>query len=265
MSPARCAGYVTLLGAVTLTVADLQQTAAFYEQVLGLRPIDSDAERVELGTDSGEVLVRLIGDRSAPRPQSGAAGLFHLAMLLPDRADLARAARRVADARWPLTGASDHLVSEALYLQDPEGNGIEIYRDRPRTDWRYTPDGEIEMATLPLDIDRVMADLPAGTLSPRVDDAARIGHVHLHVQNLAAARSFYADRLGFDVTVSGYPGAVFMSKGGYHHHIGLNTWSGAAGAPPTGALGLRSFEIGRADAGALELADPSGNRVLVPA
>lgn len=255
---------VHLLGPVTLTVADLDRCAAFYEQVLGLYLLSREDPHVALGTSSGDVLVCLAGDSSAPRPQAGASGLYHLALLLPDRVELARAARRIADARWNLTGAADHLVSEALYLHDAEGNGIEIYRDQPRGDWRYGPGGELEMATLPLDLDAVMAELPAGEIPPTVEDRARIGHVHLHVQDLAAAGRFYTEELGFEVTVSSYPGALFLSQGGYHHHIGLNTWSGRAGAPPAGALGLRSFEINQAGRDA-ELADPSGNSVLLHA
>jgi catechol 2,3-dioxygenase len=185
------------------------------------------------------------GDGAAPALDRRATGLFHLAILLPSRADLALALARVVSARWPLDGASDHLVSEALYLSDPDGNGIELYRDRPREEWQRNGD-ELAMATLPLDLDDVMS--AAGGFDPEssreVPAGTTIGHVHLQVGELGASESFYCSVLGFDVTVRSYPGALFVSAGGYHHHIGLNTWHSAGGQPPVaGAVGLRHFEI----------------------
>jgi catechol 2,3-dioxygenase len=230
-------------GAVRLNVADLARVQRFYEQAVGLRPLDRSDDVARLGTD-GVVAVELVARPEAgPRPPR-TTGLFHLAILLPDRAELARALVRIAGAGWRLSGASDHLVSEALYLSDPEGNGLEIYRDRPRSEWRHD-DGEIRMSTLPLNLDGLLADardeapgadgMPAGT---------RIGHVHLNVADLGEAEAFYAGLLGFDVTVRSYPGALFLSTGGYHHHIGLNTWAGqGAPAPPRGSLGLEWFEL----------------------
>ena len=136
--------------------------------------------------------------------------------------------RRVTDAGWRFTGASDHLVSEALYLHDPDGNGIEIYRDRPREQWRFV-DGELQMDTLPLDLDSVLGELSgADTEAHGMPAGTRIGHVHLNVADLSAAEDFYAGALGFDVTVRSYPGALFLSTGGYHHQIGVNTWAGRA-------------------------------------
>ena len=184
---------------------------------------------VRLGPEGGPSLVELIGDPDAPRLRP-ATGLFHLALLVPSRVELARALRRVMNGGWQFTGASDHLVSEALYLRDPEYNGIEIYRDRPREEWSIV-DGQIQMATLPLDLQGIagLADdagdgMPAGTT---------MGHVHLQVAGLAPADSFYHRLLGMDVTVRSYPGALFMSAGGYHHHIGANTWESHGGpAPP---------------------------------
>ena len=226
------------------------------------------------------------GPTRRARPH-GTTGLFHLAILLPSRADLARALRRVADAGWRFTGASDHLVSEALYLHDPEGNGIEIYRDRPREQWRFV-DGELQMDTLPLDLDSVLGELSgAETGAHGMPAGTRIGHVHLNVAELSAAEDFYAGALGFDVTVRSYPGALFLSTGGYHHQIGVNTWAGeGAPAPPPGSLGLRRFELAlpgapeleqveqrlsaagfdaKRDGDALHLADPSGNGILLRA
>ena len=191
------------------------------------------------------------------------------------------ALRRVFDAGWHLSGASDHLVSEALYLSDPEGNGIELYRDRPREEWPHNGD-EIEMATLPLDLEGLLAE-PAETPTPAMPDGAVLGHVHLQVGDLRAAEAFWVDGLGFDAVVRGYPGALFVSAGGYHHHVGLNTWAGVgAPPPPEGARGLDRFEIVVPDeasvsavreglgAGAYDspedgvtATDPSGNAVLI--
>ncbi|MGI8597046.1 MAG: VOC family protein [Thermoleophilaceae bacterium] len=165
----------------------------------------------------------------APPPPRWSSGLFHLALLVPSRAELARAVRRVTGAGGRFTGASDHLVSEALYLNDPEGNGIEIYRDRPREEWEHTG-GEVRMSTLALDLDAVMAELPAGDGPDGMPPGTVMGHVHLSVADLAETESFYADVLGFDVTVRSYPGALFLSAGGYHHHVGANTWT-SAGVP----------------------------------
>jgi catechol 2,3-dioxygenase len=276
----------TRLGAVRLTVADLDRTREFYERTVGLRPLGDPDDAVRLGGESGPV-VELVGRTDAPPRPRGTTGLFHLAILLPDRAELARALRRVAETGWRLSGASDHLVSEALYLNDPEENGIEIYRDRPREQWRRV-DGKLQMATLPLDLDSVLAEL--GDPEARVDGAsphARLGHVHVQVADLGAAEAFYAGTLGFEVTVREYPGALFVSAGGYHHHVGVNTWAGeGAPPPPPGSRGLRWFEVAvpataelerltrrlrdagheadPADDGILT-ADPSGNRVLLRA
>lgn len=232
----------TALGAVRLTVADLAPTAVFYEQVLGLRPLRHDGEEATLGTPDGRPLVELVQRAdAAPRPRRSS-GLFHLALLLPTRADLALALRRIALAQSPLQGASDHLVSEALYLADPEGNGIEIYRDRPREEWSHEPDGQIRMATLPLDLDDLISALPSE--DPGLPEEATIGHVHLQVADLDQAEAFYHGVLGFDVVVRGYPGALFVSAGGYHHHLGLNTWASLGGAPNgPGVRGLDRFVV----------------------
>ncbi|OAI39712.1 hypothetical protein AYO39_02625 [Actinobacteria bacterium SCGC AG-212-D09] len=234
----------TSLGPVRLLVSDADRSRRFYEVATGLRATELDDGAIALGTDGGAPLVELQGDGSAPALDPRAPGLFHLAILLPSRLDLAIALARLAQARIPLTGASDHLVSEALYLSDPDGNGIEIYRDRPRDEWQVR-DGVLQMATLPLDLDSLIGELDDHERrSPAAPAGTRIGHVHLQVSDLADAERFYSGVLGFDVTVRGYPGALFVSAGGYHHHIGLNTWSSLGSPPPrTGAVGLDSFEI----------------------
>lgn len=277
-----------LLGPVTLTVPDLARSVAWYQEALGLqiRGLANAPAGVHLGADGGGDLL-ILEEGGTGRPSIRTAGLFHMAFLLPSREALARQLRHFALARIPLQGASDHRVSEALYLSDPDGNGIEIYRDRPREEWIWR-NGEVDMVTEPMDVDGVLATLagrqeewdgmPAGTV---------LGHVHLRVSGLAAAGAFYRDLLGFDVTTRSYPGALFLSKHGYHHHIGLNIWQSAgAPPPPEGSPGLRQFEIRaetlqewndvrtRAEGAGMEvheqgdgslllLRDPSGNGVAV--
>jgi catechol 2,3-dioxygenase len=232
----------TRMGAVRLTVGDPDGMRDFYRDAIGLSEQGHADGVVRLGTN-GDPIVELAGDPDAPVRPRGTSGLFHLAILVPSRADLARALQRVAEAGWRLSGASDHLVSEALYLNDPEGNGIEIYRDRPREEWPVR-DGVLQMDTLPLDLDGVLGELRREDAEATMPAGTRIGHVHLNVGDLTAAEAFYSGALGFDVTVRGYPGALFVSAGGYHHHLGLNTWVGeGAPPPPSGSRGLRQFEI----------------------
>jgi catechol 2,3-dioxygenase len=279
----------TTMGTVHLTVSDLDRSTAFYVTVLGLGPGERDDGDVTLSTADGRVLVQLHGDSSAAQLDRRATGLFHIAILLPTRLDLAFALARLSASQWPLDGASDHLVSEALYLSDPDGNGIEIYRDRPRQEWQRR-DGELQMATLPLDLRDVAGELAAASQpQPRVPAGTTMGHVHLQVSELEETERFYAGVLGFDVMVRGYPGALFMAAGGYHHHLGLNTWNSAASAPPPpGAVGLRHYEIVLPDqaeldavlvraeqhdlapepadeisSGARRLRDPSGNALVL--
>jgi catechol 2,3-dioxygenase len=242
----------TTVGTVFLTVSDLTRSRAFYEHVLGLRASELADGALAFDAGGGQPLVVLHGDSSAAALDRRATGLYHLAILLPSRVDLGFALARVAAARWPLGGASDHLVSEALYLSDPDGNGIEIYRDRPRQEWRRHTD-QIEMATLPLDLDDVLVPVgDAGEHQPLAPAGTRIGHVHLQVASLADSEAFYHGVLGFDVVVRGYPGALFVSAGGYHHHIGLNTWHSAGTVPaPAGSVGLRSFTVELPDERAL--------------
>ena len=243
----------TSLGAVELTVAALDAQVAFYEDAIGLREIRRDGDTVGLGVPGGDIpLVTLVGRPEAPPRPPRTTGLFHLAFLVPSRADLARSLQRVTDAGYGFTGASDHLVSEALYLDDPEGNGIEIYRDRPREEWTYAGD-QLQMATLPLDADGVLASAAAADTGDGMAAGTRIGHVHLQVAAIPAAEAFYVGVLGLEPTVRGYPGALVVAAGGYHHPVGLNTWAGQGiPAPPEGARGLRRFTIVLPDAATLE-------------
>jgi catechol 2,3-dioxygenase len=277
----------TAVGKVRLRVADLDDLTAFYERVVGLGAVERDGDVTRLGPAGGEALIELVSAPDAPPAPGFSTGLFHLAILVPDRAELARSLARVAGAGWRLTGASDHLVSEALYLQDPEGNGIEIYRDRPRDQWRRNGD-ELAMATLPLDLESVLGELePDERPTDGVAPGTTMGHVHLQVADIPAAQAFYNGALGLDVMVRSYPGALFLAAGGYHHHLGVNTWqSQGAPPPPEGALGLDHYELvlpstasrdetadrlaqagadhERLDEGVLAT-DPSGNRVLLTA
>jgi catechol 2,3-dioxygenase len=234
----------TSLGVVRLTVGELERSRIFYQQAIGLPPVDQPDGTVALGVPGERPLIELRADSSASGLDRRATGLYHLAILMPSRRDLAFALARLAESRWPLDGASDHLVSEALYLSDPDGNGIEIYRDRPRDEWQRA-NGQLAMDTLPLNLQSVLDELSsAGELPTLAPSGTTIGHVHLQVSDLEQAEAFYARILGFEVMVRGYPGALFVAAGGYHHHIGLNTWhSLGAGPPRPGAVGLRSFEV----------------------
>ncbi|MDR7563038.1 MAG: VOC family protein [Armatimonadota bacterium] len=224
------------LVALTLRVQDLDRMRAFYEGLLGLQEVERTGEEVRFAPEGRGFLLTLVHSPTSPLHPLGAVGLYHFALLLPDRASLARVVRRLLLANWPFEGASDHGVSEAFYLADPEGNGVELYRDRPPASWPRR-DGEIAMVTHPLDVHSLLQeDREAGPLDPRT----RLGHVHLRVDDLSRAEAFYAGILGLRVTQRGYPGALFLAAGEYHHHVGLNVW-GPRRWPPEGATGLVSY------------------------
>ena len=236
------------IGRVSLTVRDLDRSVLFYRDVLGFTAIGSDMDAaastaITLGAAGGRGLIELHENSHAVAKPKRSTGLYHFAILVPSRAALGRSLRRLFDKRWPLTGASDHLVSEALYLDDPDGLGIEIYRDRPRAEWPIS-NGQLAMATDPLDLQGVYDEPGAESAMGGLDAGTVIGHVHLHVPHLDTAEQLYCDRIGFEPTVRGYPGALFVAAGGYHHHLGLNTWTGVgAPPPPEHAVGLRSFTV----------------------
>lgn len=228
------------IGAVRLKVRDLGAVSAFYQSVLGLRPVATGDNRITLGT-GGTPLLELVGDPSLAPLDPRQAGLFHTAFLMPTRADLGRWVAHVAAARVPLQGASDHIVSEALYLADPEGNGIEVYADRPASDW-HGESGEIRMSTDPLDLQDLLQSAE-GTEWSGFPEAGSVGHVHLQVGDTAEADRFYRDVLGFDIAAR-YPGASFYGRGGYHHQLAGNVWnSRRAGKRPEGMAGLDAVEI----------------------
>ena len=191
------------------------------------------------GHDTPELVE--LHERPGVRPASGRAiGLYHFAILVPSRPELGWVLRRLTEAGMRI-GASDHAVSEALYVSDPDGNGVEIYRDRPRAEWRYDG-GELHMTTAPLDLRALLRD--AAPPHPAIDPGAVVGHIHLHVRDLAEAETFFRDGLGMEVMVSSYPGALFFAAGGYHHHVGTNTWVGADAPHATGdQAGLIEWEL----------------------
>lgn len=257
------------IGAVSLAVRDLSGVSDFYEKAIGLSLISASGSERMLGA-GGVTLLRLIEDKSARASTRSEAGLFHTAFLLPTREDLARWTAFAIANNIPVTGAFDHLVSEALYLDDPEGNGIEIYSDRHPHEWTQTATG-IQMATEALDFKSLMASIEGKDSSwQSVPEETRIGHIHLKVGDTALAEGFYRDELGFDVMTE-YPGASFLATGGYHHHIGANVWMSRNAKKREPALGLASFEL-VADAGhyaklagklATNSADPWGNRIVL--
>ena len=236
------------LGVVALNARDLQGLVAFYADTLGMALLQEEEQGVLLG--AGErPLLRLVHRPNGPARLPRSSGLYHFAILLPSRRDLAETLWRLAGRHVEFQGFSDHLVSEAIYLADPEGNGIELYRDRPRAEWPYRGDA-LQMATLPLDTDDLLAeaDGPAEALA----GGTTIGHVHLHVGDLARAEAFYRSVIGFDLVLRYGPSAAFLSAGGYHHHLGLNVWAGRdVPSPPDDSPGLRWYELLLPDEAAL--------------
>ncbi|WP_256299545.1 VOC family protein [Haloarchaeobius salinus] len=234
----------TRIGRTALTVSKLTEMADFYQDIVGLTVLGRSDTTAVLGVEETPLLVLEHDPDALGRHRSGA-GLFHNAFRVPSREALGDALARVRE-RWQLGGASDHGVSEALYLTDPEGNGIEIYRDYPREEWPRGDDGTIRMGTYSLDLEPLRAaaagesGLPAGT---------DVGHVHLEVSSLEEFRAFYVDRVGFEVQTE-VPAASFVSAGGYHHHLGANTWHHRS--RPVDGRGLSWFEVVLPDADALD-------------
>ncbi|MBL3700754.1 VOC family protein [Leucobacter luti] len=235
------------MDAVTLRVGDLDQMSSYYENALALVPIAERADRTEVHRVLGRgdtPMVRLIHTPGLPEVNPRDAGLFHTAFLFDDAASLAATVYRTAqDQRSRFAGSSDHLVSEAFYFTDPEGNGIELYTDRPRDTWRYE-NGQILMDTLYLDPNGYLSEhLDEGVLAAVERQSGGIGHVHLQVGDVARARDFYVDALGFEATASAHPGALFASAGGYHHHVAMNTWNSRGAGPRAAGLGLGNVAI----------------------
>jgi catechol 2,3-dioxygenase len=266
------------VGEVNIKVKNLDYSLAFYQNIMGFQVLEKADRKAALTTDGKTALVTLEQPEGVVVKTARTSGLYHFAILLPSRADLSVFLRHMVQTGYPL-GAADHYVSEALYLNDPDGNGIEVYRDRPSAEWKWN-NGLVEMATEELDGNGILAEsdaewngLPAGTL---------MGHIHLHVADLKKAEEFYTKGLGFEI-VSYYPQAAFLSTGGYHHHIAINTWQGeGAATPPKNSVGLNWYSLVFPDEAARENAikqlkqldaliteeancfitsDPSGNQI----
>jgi catechol 2,3-dioxygenase len=238
----------TTLGSVHLTVSDLHRSLQYYERAVGLKVLEQGGGRAALGAGGRELLVLV--EEPGARPAHGYTGLYHFALLVPRRRELAIWLAHAARDRVPLVGMSDHFVSEALYLSDPDGHGIEIYWDRPREHW----EGQVaaRMTTLPLDVDDLVAELeePGSEPFEGLPAGTAMGHVHLKVADVPEAVRFYRDGLGFGVMAMLGEQAAFLGAGGYHHHIGANTWESAgAGPPPTGSAALRRATIVCPDTG----------------
>lgn len=242
----------TTIGAVTLTVRDLERVLAFYQDSIGFRLHGRQGNVATLGAGERDLLV-LRGQPDARPVNRRHTGLYHFAILTPSRRHLARSLRHLIDSGVRPQGFADHLVSEAIYLADPEGNGIEIYRDRPREEWVYKDD-VVQIDTIALDVEGVLGELQ-GDDEPwtGLDGRTTIGHIHLQVADLDETEAFYRDALGFDLVTRYGPSASFFSAGGYHHHIGSNLWHSAnAGPPPSDSTGLHHYEIHLPNAAALE-------------
>lgn len=243
------------IGAVSLAVSSLEKSRDFYEKILGMQTIDVEGAHpgdLTLGA-GGRGLIHLTGKPGARKPR-GVAGLYHFAILLSSRRELAVSLSRIAAAGWNLQGVANHGVSEALYLSDPDDNGIEIYRDFPPEDWPLDERKRLKMGTEELDLDGVLGELEGlSHMRETIDPSARIGHVHLQVSRLEESVKFYTRVLGFDLVQRYGPAAAFVSAGGYHHHIGLNSWAGEGiPSPPPGAAGLRWFTIAFPDLPSLQ-------------
>lgn len=280
----------TRLGPVHLTVTDLARSVPFYESVVGLTEqwrglTEAEEPAVALGSEGGEPVVVLVENRSA-NPPKRSSGLYHVALRYP-REELAHLVRRISEARTPIQGASDHGTHEAIYLPDPDGNGLELEADRPADQWPQSMMEEFAKGgPQPLDVEALVAITSGDGATRERSAGVDMGHLHLHVGSVGAAEAFYRDVVGFSL-IAAMPTAIFMSAGGYHHHVGANTWNGV-GAPPAapGSVGLRRWSIvvpetddlaalveriQRGDGvshatdedGAVVLADTSGNAVVV--
>jgi|SRR5208337_3409156 len=234
------------MGPVALRVREYESAIKFYTEDLGLRIIRQDGNISELApVKSSQTLVTLVHDSEARIPSRNSAGLYHFAILLPSRADLAKAYLALGNSGLAFDGYADHIVSEALYLTDPEGNGIEVYADKPRSAWKLDADGIPQMGTYPLDIDSLLLEVEDRAIDEMkaISDGAVIGHVHLKVTEIRQSTNFYHYRLGLDL-MNYWDSAAFLSAGGYHHHIGINTWESSLGSTvEEGCAGLEYFTI----------------------
>lgn len=230
----------------------MQRSLEFYGDLLGLAQVKRNKTAAGLSSTGKTPYVLIIEEAEGAKPKPRAStGLFHIALRLPNRTSLAKTLVRLLESGWPLQGASDHAVSEAIYLADPDGNGVELYCDRPEDEWPRA-NAQIEMTTGRLDIDNLLATIQSAdeTKDRSNGGGTDLGHIHLQGSDLAKARHFYHETLGMDVMQENYPGALFMAAGGYHHHLGVNTWNSAGGAPAAAdTVGLASFALQIPDEG----------------
>ncbi|GEM83367.1 VOC family protein [Meiothermus hypogaeus] len=246
------------LTGLTLRVQDLERQLAFYRGLLGLEVLYQQGPETTLAPTGGKFTLTLLHAPNAPLRPQPTLGLYHLALLLPSRAALAAIFRRLVEARYPhFQGASDHGVSEALYLADLEGNGLELYRDRPREDWPFRG-GRLAMVSMPLDLQALLAEAKR---SEPLDPETALGHLHLHVRDLDEAQAFYQG-LGLQLMQGDYPGARFLAADGYHHHIGINLWARGRTAPKD-ATGLLSYQIAIQGQAPQTQTDPNGTQVRI--
>jgi catechol 2,3-dioxygenase len=232
----------TYIGEVHLKVKNLHQSLTFYQESLGLKLLQKNDRSAVLSADGKIPLVSLEQPENITEKQRGTTGLYHFALLLPTRAELAILLKHLIDQKYPLEGASDHLVSEAVYLSDPEGNGIEIYIDRPPSQWEWE-DNFVKMAVDPLDAEGLLSEAQ-GQNWTGISPGTVIGHIHMHVDNLKDAETFYCNGLGFDKVSQLGNQALFISSHDYHHHIGLNTWAGVGAPPPAStSAGIDWYQI----------------------
>jgi catechol 2,3-dioxygenase len=242
-------------GTVHLTVSNIDRSLDFYQRSLGLQLRQREDDLAFFGSGGQDLLV--LKEVAGAHRVGRRTGLYHFALLVSSRLELARSLKNLIETDTGITGGADHLVSEAIYLDDPDGNGIEIYRDRSRSEWQYV-DGHVQMATDPLDYQGILGELSGkrdqwSSTHHKMDPDTILGHMHLHVAHLDQATAFYQQVIGFELQGS-YPGfqASFLAAGGYHHHIGVNTWAGVgAPPPPANAIGLRYFTIKLPDEGEL--------------
>ena len=238
------------LGAVHLRVTDLDRSVAFYESAIGLESVGREGDIARLGAGGRELLV--LHERPGAHGPGRHAGLYHFALLHPTRQELGRALRRLIATGTPIQGASDHGISWAIYLPDPDGNGIELAADQPRENWGNLRDPRT-IGPRPLDLEDLLANVPEDDVPERADRDLTVGHLHLHVGDVDDALAFYRDLVGFEVQTL-FSGAAFVSAGGYHHHLGLNTWRGeGVPAPPDDVVGLEHWTV-RIDGDALAAA-----------
>ena len=252
-----------LLRHVSLVTRSLARILPFYRDTLGLVARQPDARTLALHfSATGPAVITFTEEPAAVEPRERVAGLFHIALLVPDRPTLAAVLARLVEYHQPIEGLSDHGVSEAIYLSDPDGNGLEIYRDRPRADWPMAGE-RVAMFTRALDARGLLRDLPSPPPTAPLAHAT-LGHLHLQVTALPAAREFYTGKLGLKVRQDDYPGALFMAADGYHHHVAVNTWGRPAPRGGAATTGLTGFAAATARASAPStLADPDGIRVTL--